>query len=268
MNCTNCGASLPEGVSFCTNCGTPVAAADDGVIGVQDAAASLESAVQANQEAMGVIEARVQADEQRAQQQAEAEAAGNGGAPSYQQPSYDDRPEAPQGYQAAPAAVPFYQQGASPNAHYSSQRTYAENAYGQDSGQPAGYQQPSYGQQASYQQSSYDQQPAAGQAAQQQVWAAQPATSRAYAMLLYLSGLIGVIIGLCVRDKDDAFITHHLNNVLVLFLAGIVGTVLTAVLIGGIVLLFVLVATILGMISAYNGDMKELPLIGKIQIIK
>ena len=156
---------------------------------------------------------------------------------------------------AAGAAVsaPFYQQDVSPNAHYSSQRSQESNGYWQGNSQTQ-YQQPSYGSPAS-------------QASSQQAYFPQPATSRAFAMVLYISGLIGLIIALCVRDKDDQFITHHINNVLVIFIGCIIGTLLTIVLIGGLVLLFMLVVTIIGMVSAYNGDTRELPLIGKIHLI-
>ena len=182
---------------------------------------------------------------------------------------------------AASAGVPFYQQDVSPNAHYSSQRAYGDgNAYGQNAAQTQ-YQPPSYGQtsrqyQDSYAQPGYQQQyqqqyqqPAYGQTQpQEQMWADSSTTTRAFAMVLYISGLIGMIIGLCVRDRYDTFITHHLNNVVVIFIGSIIGTMLCIVGIGFLILLYLFVMTIMGMVSAYNGDMKELPLIGKIHIIK
>ena len=87
-------------------------------------------------------------------------------------------------------------------------------------------------------------------------------------MVLYISGLIGMIIGLCVRDKNDEFLTYHLNNVVVIFLGSIIGTMLSVFMVGFLVLLYLFVMMIMGMVSAYNGDMRELPLISKIQIIK
>ena len=261
MFCTNCGREVPDGTVFCTNCGaalTPKTTPD-----VQGIGASLEAAVQANEDAIDSIEARAQAQVDAAFQDfppieddaPEAPEAYNPGQePAPVQDRASDRGQAADQYQAvpvaAPVAAPFYQQDASPNAHYSSQRSYDANAYGQNSGQS--YQQPSYGY-------------SGGQA--QQVWEAQPATSRALAMVLYISGLIGMIVGLCVRDKSDPFITHHLNNVVVIFIGGIIGTMLSIVLIGFFILLYLLVMTILGMVSAYNGDMRELPLIGKIHLI-
>lgn len=166
-----------------------------------------------------------------------------------------------------PTPPPFYQGDVQPNAHYSSQRSYDANAYGQGTGHKDyqnAYQQPSYGQQSDqYQQPSYNQPKSSGQ-----TWGEQTYSNRAYAMILYISGIIGMIIGLCVRDRNDEFITHHLNNVVVIFIGCILGSFLSAVIIGLVLLVYLLVMTIMGMISAYHGDTKELPLIGKIHIIK
>ena len=190
------------------------------------------------------------------------------------------QPEPPFGFgpnqagqpQAQPGAfgsnAPFYQQGVSPNAHYSSQRSYDGNAYGQNTHQPnAGYQQPFYNQQGpqQYQQPPYGQ-PAGASA--QPAWVPTTTTTRAFAMVLYIAGLIGLIIALCVRDRNDPFITHHLNNVVVILIGTIIGVMLSVVLIGVFINIYLLVMTIMGMVSAYNGNMDELPLIGKIHIIK
>ena len=73
--------------------------------------------------------------------------------------------------------------------------------------------------------------------------------------------------------KDDAFARFHANQGLLLFLASIVlgiigvipviGTIIA--LVGGIV---TFVFMILGIINALKGEMKPLPLIGGIEIIK
>ncbi|MBR2041419.1 MAG: DUF4870 domain-containing protein [Oscillospiraceae bacterium] len=73
--------------------------------------------------------------------------------------------------------------------------------------------------------------------------------------------------------KDDAFARYHANQGLLLFLVSIIlgiigiipliGTAIAAV--GGIV---TFVFMILGIINALKGEMKPLPLIGGIQIIK
>ena len=261
MNCTNCGATLGEGVSFCTNCGAPVAHAAGEAT---ELGASLESAVKANQGVVDSVEAHAEIADEAAARWAEAEAEAMNdaqfpsGAPQapagFQPPSYN-QPEPPQGAQPAVVAAPFYQADASPNAHYSSQRSYEQNAYGQDTGQPGGYQQPSYGQPAGYQ-------------APQQVWPQQSATNRAFAMVLYVSGLLGLIFALVVRDQNDEFITHHLNNNVVILIGAFIGSFLSVIGIGFILLIYLLVMVIMGIISAYHGDMKELPLIGKLHIVK
>ena len=73
--------------------------------------------------------------------------------------------------------------------------------------------------------------------------------------------------------KDDAFARYHANQGLVLFLASIalgiiaiipfIGVIISAI--GGIV---TVVFMILGIINALKGEMKPLPLIGGIEIIK
>ena len=95
----------------------------------------------------------------------------------------------------------------------------------------------------------------------------QPATKRALAMCLY-AGLLPMIFGFAVRDKSDEFITFHLNQALVVFLGAIISAMLSAVIIGMLLGIYILVMAIMGMVSAYNGNMNELPLIGKIKIVK
>ena len=87
-------------------------------------------------------------------------------------------------------------------------------------------------------------------------------------MTLYVSGLIGLIICLVVRDQDDEFITHHLNNNVVLCIGFVISALTSMIFIGMILGLYLFVMLIMGIVSAYNGDMNELPLIGKIHIVK
>ena len=235
---------------------------------------SLEAAVQANEEAMRPIvehaeteEAMKAQAEQAAQaaQAQQAQAAGVGaagaaaaagaavaGAAGAQAPQASQVPEPPQGAQPTGYTMPFYQQGASPNAHYSSQRSYEQDAYGQNMGEPG---QPSQAWQQAQQ-------------AGRQVWPPQSATKRAFMMTLYVSGLIGLIICLLVRDQDDEFITHHLNNNVVLCIGFVISALTSVIFIGMILGLYLFVMLIMGIVSAYNGDMNELPLIGKIHIVK
>jgi uncharacterized membrane protein len=76
-------------------------------------------------------------------------------------------------------------------------------------------------------------------------------------------------------DKDSEFGKFHANqglNLLLLSLAvGIVGTIIP--IIGWLIILpiggiFCLVLAIMGIINAINGKTKELPLIGRIRLIK
>lgn len=83
-------------------------------------------------------------------------------------------------------------------------------------------------------------------------------------------------IPLLTDAKDSKFAKFHANQSLVLNLALIVGyilsSVLMAVLIGfllwGVVAIGGLVFWIMGIMSASKGEMKRLPLIGNIDIIK
>ena len=73
--------------------------------------------------------------------------------------------------------------------------------------------------------------------------------------------------------KDDAFARYHANQGLVLFLAGIVIGIIGIIPVVGTVIAFVggiacFVFTILGIINALKGEMKPLPFIGGIEIIK
>lgn len=77
--------------------------------------------------------------------------------------------------------------------------------------------------------------------------------------------------------KDDAFARYHANQGLVLFIANIAaaiaGFVLGFIPVIGIIVAWIIrialfVLMILGIINALKGEMKPLPLIGGIEIIK
>ena len=73
--------------------------------------------------------------------------------------------------------------------------------------------------------------------------------------------------------KDDAFARFHANQGLVLFLVGIVLGIIGIIpfvgpIIAGIGGIVTFVFAILGIINALKGEMKPLPLIGGIEIIK
>ena len=160
--------------------------------------------------------------------------------------------------EAAMADQPIYDQVgaqgimAPPEQQY--QGSYQQPGYQQNAYQQPGYQQPGY-QQPSYQQP-------------MQVWPQQPLTSRAFVMCVYLGNLIPLIIALCMRDKNDPFITHHLNQALVCFIGAIVSAFLCFLIIGIFTGIFFFVMMIMGMVRAYQSSMEPLPLIGSIQILK
>ena len=74
---------------------------------------------------------------------------------------------------------------------------------------------------------------------------------------------IGLIIALCAGDKEGA--KFHLNQALVIFLFGLLGIIPC---VGWIWCVFIFVCWIMGLIAAINQEEKEVPLIGKIRLLK
>ena len=74
---------------------------------------------------------------------------------------------------------------------------------------------------------------------------------------------IGLIIAICAGDKEGA--KFHLNQSLVIFLFGLLSIIPCLGQIWGI---FILVCWIMGLIAAINQEEKEVPLIGKVRILK
>ncbi len=74
---------------------------------------------------------------------------------------------------------------------------------------------------------------------------------------------IGLIIAICAGDKEGA--KFHLNQSLVIFLFGLLSIIPCLGQIWGI---FIFVCWIMGLIAAINQEEKEVPLIGKIRILK
>lgn len=80
---------------------------------------------------------------------------------------------------------------------------------------------------------------------------------------------IGFIIALVSGDKENS--KFHLNQALVLNLFALIGSLSAIPIIGilaGIWSLFVFVCWIIGFVAAINGEEKEVPLLGKIKILK
>ena len=91
---------------------------------------------------------------------------------------------------------------------------------------------------------------------------------------------------MCIRDrayiiflipllaaKDSKFARFHTNQGLVLFIVGILSSVIALIpLIGWIIApigaILVSVLAIIGIINALNGKAKELPVVGKFKILK
>ena len=94
------------------------------------------------------------------------------------------------------------------------------------------------------------------------------------AVLSYFGLLVLIPIFLA---KEDALARYHANQGLVLFLVdiicGILGSIIGAIpVVGGIITLalgiVIFVLFIIGIINAVKGEMKPLPLIGGIEILK
>ena len=81
-------------------------------------------------------------------------------------------------------------------------------------------------------------------------------------IIAYLT-IIGWLIAFLAGDKEGA--KFHLNQALVIMLFALLGVI---PFVGWIWSIVVLVLWILGFISAINGEEKEVPLLGKIKLIK
>ncbi len=82
---------------------------------------------------------------------------------------------------------------------------------------------------------------------------------------------VGLLIAFLAGDREGA--KFHLNQALVIWLAGIVNGVIAWIpYVGGIlsavVSVFLLVCVILGIVAAVNEEEKEVPIIGQIKILK
>ena len=83
---------------------------------------------------------------------------------------------------------------------------------------------------------------------------------------------IGFLIAFFMGDKSDSFARHHLNQALVLNLAGLISGVLVVIpllgaLVAGVVNVAAIVFDIMGISSALRGTTESLPLISDIHII-
>ena len=239
--CQNCGTQLNEGSKFCPNCGTPM---------------QMESgAASALQEGNPVA----------------VEAA------------------ATEPMQAAAGSVAVLEKDAAPAAPAQEQPAPQQGAYQQPAPQPGVYQQPApqqgVYQQPAPQQGAY-QQPAPQQGAYQQpVQGYVPSEAqmkKGMAILAYFGILFLIPL---FAAKNDPFARYHTNQGLVLFIFmvifNILSNVLTNILIEispmltlivsgvfGILTLLLCIFALIGIIRAAKGQMKPLPIIGGIRILK
>lgn len=84
-------------------------------------------------------------------------------------------------------------------------------------------------------------------------------------------GWIGWLIAFLAGDKEGA--KFHLNQSLVLNLFSLISGVVAVIpfigwIVGGIASVFIFVCWIIGLIAAIQGEEKEIPLLGKIKILK
>lgn len=91
--------------------------------------------------------------------------------------------------------------------------------------------------------------------------------------LMGILSYIGILVLIPIfAAKDDPFVRYHANQGLVNFIVALVASVLTAIpivgIVAGLVGIVCFVFSILGIINAVKGEMKPLPFIGGIQIIK
>ena len=92
--------------------------------------------------------------------------------------------------------------------------------------------------------------------------------NKVMALLAYIIFLIPLLAA-----KDSKFARFHTNQGLVLFLGGIIASVVAVIpVIGWIIApiagLVITVLAVIGIINALNGKAKELPVIGKFKILK
>lgn len=74
---------------------------------------------------------------------------------------------------------------------------------------------------------------------------------------------IGLIIALVLGDREGA--KFHLNQALVIWLAGLFGVIPCIGWVWGI---FCFICAIMGLVSAINNEEKEVPLLGQIKLLK
>ena len=249
--CQNCGTQLNEGSKFCPNCGTPMQMESGAASALQEGnpvavEAAATEPMQAAAGSVAVLEK-------------------------------DVAPAAPAQEQPAPQPD-VYQQPAPQQGAYQ-QPAPQQGAYQQPAPQPGAYQQPAP-QQGAYQQPAP--QPGAYQQPVQGYVPSEAQMKKGMAILAYFGILFLIPL---FAAKNDPFARYHTNQGLVLFIFmvifNILSNVLTNILIEispmltlivsgvfGILTLLLCIFALIGIIRAAKGQMKPLPIIGGIRILK
>lgn len=131
---------------------------------------------------------------------------------------------------------------------FEQQTSYQQSQYQQSQYQQSQYQQPNYPQ---YPQNQYQYQQSSG-----------TMSAKTTSLVAYLTW-IGLLIAFLAGDREGA--KFHLNQALVIMLFGLLGMI---PFIGWIWSIFIFICWIIGLIAAINQTETEVPLIGKIRILK
>ena len=239
--CQNCGVQLNDGIKFCPNCGALVQA--------EPGAAPVPQEINPAAVPMSAAEPMQTAAASVAVLEKETDPA----APAQEQPA--PQPTAYQ--QSAPQPAAYQQPAPQPGA------------YQQPAPQPAAYQQPAP-------QPGMYQQPAQGYVP------SEAQMKKGMAILAYFGILFLIPL---FAAKKDPFARYHTNQGLVLFIFmvifNVLSNVLTSILIEispmlvlivsgvfGILTLLLCIFALIGIIRAAKGQMKPLPIIGGIRILK
>lgn len=281
--CTKCGKQLSEEAKFCSACGQAVAKPAPTVVIPQEE--NLTAAVREAERMTEVLVSEISAAP--AEQAAETQipetptyTAPSYTAPSYTSPAFSATPEPaaqpapqPQGYYAAPQQTPpaqqsYYAPPQQPQALPGQQQNYYANP-----GQQQGYQQQGY-QQQGYQQPGYQQQGYQQPGYQQRTYRSyeeDAAHNKNICILSYFG--IFLLIPLLSRPNSP-YVKYHCNQGLVLLIFSIIVSILSNIpylgwfIIGPFGGIFSFVCMIIGIVNTAQGQMKPLPLIGKITMIK
>ena len=93
------------------------------------------------------------------------------------------------------------------------------------------------------------------------------ADNKVMAVLAYI-GILVLIPLLVSPAKDSPFVRYHVNFGLILWIGGMISSLLSVLCVGVITGIICLVLAIMGIVNAANGTAKDLPIIGKIRLLK